>query len=139
MPQSSDPSPFERTFTNVVWESEVGYCRALKAGDRIFVTGTAPVASNGAVIAPGDAYLQAKACFDAIERAVRTFGVGLDRVTRTRMFVTDIERWAEYGRAHREAFGAHPPTTTMVEVSRLIHPDMLIEVEADAVATPTRS
>lgn len=130
---------FRRVFTDVVWESEVGYCRALQAGERIFVTGTAPVGPDGGVVAPGDAYRQARACFESIERAIAQLGIGLDRVTRTRMFVTDIEQWAEFGRAHKEAFGAHPPTTTMVEVSRLIHPDMLIEVEADAVATPTRS
>lgn len=132
MPSEADE--FSRTFTEVVWEREVGYCRALRAGDRVFVTGTAPVGDDGAVIAPGDAYRQAKACFEMIERALRELGVDLSRVTRTRMFVTDIDRWAEFGRAHREAFGAHPPTTTMVEVRRLIHPDMLIEVEADAVA-----
>jgi isochorismate pyruvate lyase len=139
-------SGFRRAFTNVVWEREVGYCRVLRAGDRVFVTGTAPVGGSGEVIAPGNAYEQAKACIEAIERALAQVEVGLDRVTRTRMFVTDIERWSEYGRAHREAFGAHPPTTTMVEVRRLIHPDMLIEIEADAVAEgggeaaiPTRS
>ena len=152
MPESSSPGPrlpdpaFRRAFTDVVWEREVGYCRALRAGDRVFVTGTAPVGGTGEVIAPGNAYEQAKACFEAIRSALAQLDVGLDRVTRTRMFVTDIDRWAEYGRAHREAFGAHPPTTTMVEVRRLIHPDMLIEIEADAVAetaaepaTPTRS
>jgi isochorismate pyruvate lyase len=152
MPQSSSSEPqlpdpaFRRAFTDVIWEREVGYCRALRAGDRVFVTGTAPVDRSGEVIAPGNAYEQAKACFEAIQRALAQVDVGMDRVTRTRMFVTDIERWAEYGRAHREVFGAHPPTTTMVEVRRLIHPDMLIEIEADAVAgsaaeaaTPTRS
>ena len=126
--------PFRRGFTDVIWEREVGYCRVLRAGDRVFVTGTAPVDGAGEVIAPGRAYEQAKACFEAIARALAQVEVGLDRVTRTRMFVTDIDRWAEFGKAHREAFGAHPPTTTMVEVRRLIHPDMLIEVEADAVA-----
>ena len=140
MPDSS-PTPrpegdgaFRRGFTDVIWEREVGYCRVLRAGDRVFVTGTAPVDGSGGVVAPGNAYEQAKACFEAIDRALAQVDVGLERVTRTRMFVTDIERWAEFGTAHREAFGAHPPTTTMVEVRRLIHPDMLIEVEADAVA-----
>lgn len=133
-PSSEGDHTFRRGYTDVIWEREVGYCRVLRAGDRVFVTGTAPVGASGEVIAPGNAYEQAKACFEAIERALAQVEVGLERVTRTRMFVTDIERWAEFGRAHREAFGAHPPTTTMVEVRRLIHPDMLIEVEADAVA-----
>jgi len=126
--------PFERVFTGVPWEAAVGYCRVLEAGDRIFVTGTAPVAREGdGVHAPGDAYAQAARCIEIIEANLAKLGVGLDRVTRTRMFVTDISRWEEYGRAHAEAFGDHPPTTTMVEVRALIHPDMLIEIEADAV------
>ena len=125
--------PFQRTFSGAPWESQVGYCRALRAGDRVFVTGTAPVAEGGGVHAPGDAYAQARRCFEIMERALRDVGAELSDVTRTRMFVTDIERWAEFGRAHAEAFGAHPPTTTMVEVRRLIDPAMLIEIEADAV------
>jgi isochorismate pyruvate lyase len=86
------------------------------------------------VHAPGDAYAQAKRCFEIIGEALRALGGSLGDVTRTRMFVTDIERWEEFGRAHAETFGAAPPTTTMVEVRRLIDPEMLIEVEADAVA-----
>ena len=133
---ASGKSEFERTYSNVPWETEVGYCRALRAGDRIFVTGTAPVAEGGGVEAPGDAYAQAARCFELIRRALAQLDVSMDRVVRTRMFVTDIDRWAEFGRAHEEAFGQHPPTTTMVEVRRLIDPEMLIEVEADAVAAP---
>jgi enamine deaminase RidA (YjgF/YER057c/UK114 family) len=125
--------PFQRVFSGAPWEVQVGYCRALRAGDRIFVTGTAPVAEGGGVYAPGDAYAQARRCFQIIERALAELGAGMADVTRTRMFVTDIERWAEYGRAHAETFGEHPPTTTLVEVRRLIDPDMLIEIEADAV------
>lgn len=124
---------FQRVFSEASWESQVGYCRALRAGDRVFVTGTAPVAEGGGVHAPGDAYEQARRCFRLIEKALAGLGAGLADVTRTRMFVTDISRWAEYGRAHAEAFGGYPPTTSMVEVRRLIDPDMLIEVEADAV------
>ncbi len=124
---------FERTFSKAPWETEVGYCRALRAGDHIYVTGTAPVAEGGGVAAPGDGYAQAKRCFEIIKRALGDLGADLSHVVRTRMFVTDIKRWAEFGRAHREFFGAHPPATTMVEICSLIHPDMLIEVEADAV------
>jgi isochorismate pyruvate lyase len=125
---------FQRVFSEASWEAEVGYCRALRAGDRIFVTGTAPVAKGGGVEAPGDGYRQARRCLEIVQEALASFGVGVDRVVRTRMYVTDIGRWKEYARAHREVFEAHPPATTLVEVRRLIHPDMLIEIEVDAVA-----
>jgi isochorismate pyruvate lyase len=124
---------FRRTFSGAMWESRVGYCRALRSGDHIYVTGTAPVAEGGGVHAPGDAYEQAKRCFQIIATALKDLGADPTCVVRTRMFVTDISRWEEYGRAHRESFGKHPPATTMVEVSALIDPEMLIEVEADAV------
>lgn len=124
---------FQRTFSGAPWEGRVGYCRALRAGDQIFVTGTAPVAEDGTVVAPGDAYAQAKRCFEIIAEALANLGADLSCIVRTRMFVTDISRWEEYGRAHREFFAAHPPATTMVEVKRLIEPDMLVEVEADAM------
>lgn len=125
---------FERVSSRAVWEQQVGYCRALRAGDLIFVTGTAPVDESGAgTFAPGDAHAQAQRCLELIERALAGFGVNRTRIVRTRMFVTDISRWAEFGRAHAEFFGDDRPTTTMVEVRRLIAPDMLIEIEADAV------
>ncbi|MGD2068944.1 MAG: RidA family protein [Gemmatimonadota bacterium] len=125
---------FERVFSGAPWEAKVGYCRALRAGDRVFVTGTAPLAPDGGVHAPGDAYRQTRRCLEIIETALAELGVGMERVVRTRMFVTDIERWEEYGRAHGEVFAEHPCTTTLVEVRRLIEPDMLIEIEADALA-----
>jgi isochorismate pyruvate lyase len=126
---------FQRVFSGAKWEEHVGYCRALRAGDRVFLTGTAPVNPDGTVHAPQDGYAQAMRCFEIMGEALAGVGASFEHVTRTRMFVTDIVRWEEYGRAHREVFGAHPPTTTMVEVRRLIHPDMLIEIEADAVVT----
>ena len=124
---------FERTFSGAPWEQKVGYCRALKAGHRVFVTGTAPVDPNGDVHAPGDPYAQTRRCLDIITASLAELGVGIESVVRTRMFTTDITRWEEYGRAHREVFGGHPPTTTLVEVRSLIHSDMLIEIEADAL------
>ena len=124
-----------RIFTGAPWEKAVGYCRAVRAGAQVYVSGTAPVASNGSVHAPGDAYAQAKRCFEIALGAMRELGAGPEHVVRTRMYVTDIERWADYGRAHAEAFGAHPPATAMVEVKRLIDPAMLIEVEVDAVVS----
>jgi enamine deaminase RidA (YjgF/YER057c/UK114 family) len=124
---------FQRVFSGSPWEKRVGYCRALRVDDRVFVTGTAAVNEDGSAFAPGDAYAQAQRCFEIMATALRGVGAGFADVTRTRMFVTDIDRWEEYGRAHGEVFGEFPPTTTMVEVRRLIDPDMLIEIEADAV------
>ncbi|MCB9746328.1 MAG: RidA family protein [Alphaproteobacteria bacterium] len=125
---------FERAFTHAPWESQVGYCRALRAGDHVYVTGTAPVAEGGGVHAPGDMYRQTRRCIEIIEGALAELGASLSEVVRTRIFVTDISRWAEVGRAHAEAFGAHPPCTTMVEVKALIDPEMLVEIEVDAVS-----
>ncbi len=124
---------FQRVFSGAPWESQVGYCRALRAGDRIFVTGCASLGLDGAVHAPGDPYAQTVRCIEIIREALEGLGAGLASVTRTRMFVTDIDRWREVGRAHGEFFGTHPPTTSMVEVSRLIDPEMMIEIEADAI------
>ena len=114
----------------------MGYCRALRAGELIFVTGTAPVSESGGVHAPGDAYAQTRRCFEIIERSLRQLGADLSAVVRTRMFVTDISRWEEYGRAHHDVRGEYRPVTTMVEVRALIDPAMLIEIEVDAVAPP---
>jgi enamine deaminase RidA (YjgF/YER057c/UK114 family) len=124
---------FQRAFTGAPWERHVGYCRALRAGDRVFVTGTTAVNPDGTIHGPGDGYEQAKRCLEIIQRSLAEVGARMEDVTRTRMFVTDIDRWKEFGQAHAEVFGDHPPTTTMVEIRRLIHPDMLIEIEADAV------
>ena len=125
---------FQRVFSQAPWETQVGYCRALRAGSQIFVTGTAPIDEAGSgVHAVGDAYGQARRCLELIECAIAQLGADRTTIVRTRMFVTDISRWAEYGRAHAEFFAGHPPATSMVEVRRLIHPDMLIEIEADAV------
>ena len=114
------------------WEQTVGYCRAVRTGAHISVSGTAPVGENGQVVGVGDPYAQARRCIEIIERALRDVGAGLENVVRTRMFVTDISQWEAIGRAHGEAFGEIRPATTMVEVSALIDPDMLVEIEADA-------
>ena len=124
---------FRRTFSGAPWEEVVGYCRALRSGNTIFVTGTAPVDLDGGVHAPGEAYPQATRCLEIIAESLERLGGSLKDVVRTRMFVTDISRWEEFGLAHKDHFGDHPPTTTMVEVRSLIHPDMLIEIEAEAV------
>ena len=114
------------------WESVVGYSRAICVGDRIYVTGTTATNENGEIVGVGDAYLQTVQVIKNIERALKALGATLENVVRTRMFVTDISRWEEYGRAHGEFFGVILPATTMVEVSRLIDADMLVEIEADA-------
>jgi isochorismate pyruvate lyase len=101
-------------------------------GAHIYVSGTAPVGVRGEVVGVGDAYVQARRCFEIVERALHGLGASFADVVRTRMYVTDASRWREFGRAHAECFGAHPPATTMVEVKALIDPQMLIEVEADA-------
>ncbi len=114
------------------WEARVGYCRAVRTGPHISVSGTAPVGPDGKVIGVGDPYTQAQRCIEIIAAALAEAGAGLEHVVRTRMFVTDISQWEAIGRAHGEAFGDIRPATSMVEVSALIDPDMLVEIEADA-------
>ena len=114
------------------WEPIVGYSRGVRVGKRIYVTGTTALGDNGEIVGVDDAYAQAKQCLKNIERALKRLGAGLEHVVRTRMFVTDISRWEEYGRAHGEFLREVMPATTMVEVSRLIDPQMLIEIEVDA-------
>lgn len=125
-------NPREKISSGAKWESIVGYSRAVKVGNRIYVTGTTATDATGEIIGIDDAYTQAKQCLLNIERALQRLNAGLEQIVRTRMFVTDISRWEEYGRAHGELLGAVMPATTMVEVSALIDPRMLIEIEADA-------
>ena len=122
----------QRISSGAKWETIVGYSRAVKVGNRIYVTGTTALGEDGEIVGLRDAYEQAKQCLRNIESALKRLGAGLEHVVRTRMFVTDISRWEEYGRAHGEYFREIMPTTTMVEVNRLIDERMLIEIEADA-------
>jgi enamine deaminase RidA (YjgF/YER057c/UK114 family) len=114
------------------WESIVGYSRAVRVGNRIYVTGTTAIGEDGEIVGIGNAYEQAKQCLRNIESALKRLGAGFEHVVRTRMYVTDISRWEEYGRAHGEVFREIMPATAMVEVSGLIDPRLLIEIEADA-------
>ena len=122
-----------RHFTNTPWEAKVGYCRAIRVGNQIFISGTAPVDDDGNTFAPGDGYAQTKRCFHIIQQTLQAMGAELSNIVRTRMYVTDISRWEDYGQAHQEFMGAYPPVTAMVEVNKLINPDMLIEIEVDAL------
>ncbi len=114
------------------WESIVGYSRAVKVGDRIYVTGTTATDEDGNIVGENDAYAQTVQVIKNIKKALKALDVSLENIVRTRMFVTDISLWEEYGKAHGEFFSEIMPATTMVEVSNLIDPKMLIEIEADA-------
>ncbi len=115
------------------WEDIVGYSRAVKVGNVIEVTGTVSVDENSNLVGGNDAYEQTKFIIQKIEKVLQRAGASLKDVVRTRMFVTDISRWEEYGRAHGEFFKNIRPCTTMVEVSKLISPEYLIEIEATAI------
>ena len=126
----------QRVFSGTPWESAVGYCRALRVGAQILVSGTAPSDGQGGTVAPGDGYLQTHRCLAIIEEALEELGASLADVVRTRMYVTDMDQWESIAKAHQERFGDHPPASTLVKVAGLINPDMVIEIEAEAYCEP---
>lgn len=123
-----------QVFTGSPWEPVVGYCRAIRVGDRIEVAGTTAM-KDGAVVGVGDPYEQTKFILQTIEKALQELGADLSHVVRTRMFVTDISKWKEIGKAHGEFFRNIQPVATMVEVKALIEPELLVEIEAEAIVT----
>ncbi len=125
----------ERVSSGTEWEATVGYSRAIRADGRVSVAGTTATDEDGDPVAPGDAYAQTAHALGLVADALDEAGAGVEDVVRTRLFVTDIDDWEAVGRAHGEMFGEVRPATTMVEVSRLIHPDLVVEVEAEAVVT----
>ena len=123
----------ERISSGTAWEPIVGYSRAVRVGGQIWVSGTTATDEAGRLVGRSDAYAQTRQAIANIERALAKAGARLADVVRTRIYVTDIDQWEAVGRAHGEAFGAIRPACAMVEVARLIDPDMLVEIEADAV------
>jgi enamine deaminase RidA (YjgF/YER057c/UK114 family) len=117
------------------WEEKIGYSRAVKMGNIIEVSGTVATDENGALFAAGDAYAQTKFIYQRIEKILHQAGATINDIVRVRMYVTDISRWEEYGRAHHEFFHSIKPCNTMVEVSALIGEGFLVEIEATAITS----
>jgi len=125
-----------RISSSAPWEPIFGYSRAVRAGEWVAVSGSTGIDESGQLVGRGQIYVQARQAISNIAAALRRMGLGLDRVVRTRVYVTELNRFGDLARAHQEMFGAAPPASTVVQVTRLVHPDMLVEIEADAYAGP---
>jgi enamine deaminase RidA (YjgF/YER057c/UK114 family) len=125
----------KNVYTGSAWEKKVAYCRAKRVGDTVFVSGTVAAGEDGAAVSPGDVYEQTRHALKKIERAIAEVGATLKDVVRTRAYVTDIGKFEDFARAHREAFEGVDPVATCVEVARLVAPDFVVEIEVDAVVS----
>jgi enamine deaminase RidA (YjgF/YER057c/UK114 family) len=123
-----------KIFSGTPWEPKVGYARAVQVGEVVYVSGTTGTDPSGKVLAPGDAYAQTVQAIQNIENALKRLGLSLEYVVRTRIFLTEIDRWEEVAKAHAEYFGNVHPATSLIGVRRLVDPEMLVEIEAEAVA-----
>jgi enamine deaminase RidA (YjgF/YER057c/UK114 family) len=123
-----------KTFSGTPWEPKMGYARAVQVGEVVHVSGTTGTDPSGKVLAPGDMYAQTVQTIRNIEGVLQRLGLGLEHVVRTRIYVTNIDRWEEVAKAHVEFFGNVHPATSLIGVARLLDPEMLVEIEAEAVA-----
>ena len=123
----------QRVSSGAPWERQVGYCRAVRRGSFVAVAGTTAVDAEGNVVGVGDAYAQAQHCLSIIRAALEEAGADISDVIRTRVFLVNVDDWPEVGRAHAEVFAEYPPASTMLEAGRLINPELLVEIEADAI------
>ena len=123
-----------KIFSGTPWEPKVGYARAVQVGETVFVSGTTGTDQTGKVLSPRDVYAQTVQAIRNIEAALKRLGLSLEHVVRTRIYLTEIDRWEEVARAHAEFFAEVHPATSLIGVSRLVDPEMLVEIEAVAVS-----